>query len=137
MDNMKIFAELEAHQMDIVGVTETQMRENGCLRSGKYEMFYMGRKKQQTRGGGVGVIVCMEAGCDVEEISVGESEMSEGILAVKIEYATRNERVHMVMIVCYMTVEGVMSKRENREKYACVKKGLDEYSHEMMVVEGT
>ncbi len=129
--------ELEAHQMDIVGVTETQMRENGCLRSGKYEMFYKGRKKQQTKGGGVGVIVRMEAGYDVEEISVGESEMSEDILAVKVEYATtKNERMQMVMIVCYMTVEGVRSERENREKYACIKKVLDEYSHEMIVVIG-
>ena len=100
-------------------------------------MFYKGRKKQQTRGGGVGVIVRMEAGYDVEEISVGQSEMSEDILAVKIEYATtKYERMQMVMIVCYMTVEGVRSERENREKYACIKKVLDEYSHEMIVVMG-
>jgi hypothetical protein len=41
--------ELEAHQMNIVGVTETQMRENGWVRRGKYEM--LGREKQQTRCG--------------------------------------------------------------------------------------
>jgi hypothetical protein len=56
--------------MDIVGVIETQMIENGFLRRGKYEMFYKGKKKQQTRGGRVGVIVRMEAGYNVEEISV-------------------------------------------------------------------
>jgi hypothetical protein len=44
----------------------------------------------------------------VEEMSVGESEMSKDILAVKIEYATtKNERMQMVIIVCYMTVAGM------------------------------
>jgi hypothetical protein len=70
----------------------------------------------------------METGYDVEEISVGKSEISEDIIAVKVEYATnKNERMQMVMIVCYMTVEGVRSERDKREKYACIKKVLDEY----------
>jgi hypothetical protein len=54
--------------------------------------------------------LCIEAGYDVEETSVGESEMSEDIFAVKIEYATtKNERMQMAMIECYMTVEVVRS----------------------------
>ena len=129
--------ELEEQYMDVVAVTETHLRGNGCLRSGKYKLVYKGRSKQQTIGGGVGIIVQSEAGFEIEEINVGESEMSKDILAVKIEYATTmNERMQMVMIVCYMTVEGVLSEHENREKYACIKKVLDEYSHEMIVVMG-
>jgi len=107
------------------------------LRSGKYELVYKGRNKQQTKGGGVGIIVRSEVGFEIEEINVGENEMSEDIFAVKIEYATTmNERMQMVMIVCYMTVEGVRSERENREKYAFIKKVLDEYNNEMIVVMG-
>jgi hypothetical protein len=47
--------------------------------------------------------------------------MSKDIFAVKIEYETNmNEKMQMVMIVCYMTVKGAWSERENREKYACI-----------------
>jgi len=118
-----ICKELEEQRMDVVAITETHLRGSGCLRSGKYELVYKGRSKQQTKGGGVGIIIRSKAGFEIEEINVGESEMSEDIFAMKIEYATTmNERMQTVMIVCYMTVDGVRSECENREKYVCMKK---------------
>jgi len=49
-----ICKELEEQHMDVVGITETHLRGGGCLRSGKYELVYKGRNKQQTKGGGQG-----------------------------------------------------------------------------------
>jgi hypothetical protein len=53
---------LEAHQIDIVGVTETPMEESRCLRNGNYEMFYKGRKKQQTKGGELELVCVWKLG---------------------------------------------------------------------------
>jgi hypothetical protein len=47
---------------------------------------YKGRNKQQTKGGSVYIIVCSEAGFDINQINVGESEISKDIYAVKIEH---------------------------------------------------
>ena len=38
------------------------------------------------KGGGVGVMVRLDVGVDIKEIDVGECEMSEDVMAVRLEY---------------------------------------------------
>ena len=49
-------------------------------------MMGNGRSKWQKKGGGVGLLVRVDAGIKVEELDVGKCEMSEDILAALLEY---------------------------------------------------
>ena len=69
---------LNEWNFDIVGVTETQLREKVTECGEKYDMIGKGRSKWQKKRGGVGVLVRK----DVEELNVGDCEMSEDIMAV-------------------------------------------------------
>ena len=78
--------EMNAWNIDVLGVTETQMRERIELTSETYRMIGKGRSKQTRKGGGIGVLVRKDVGIELEEIDVGGSEMSEDIMAVQLEY---------------------------------------------------
>ncbi|KAG0715737.1 hypothetical protein GWK47_000111 [Chionoecetes opilio] len=99
-------------------------------------MIGKGRSKQQKKGGGVGVLVRQEAGIDVEELDVGGCEMGEDIMAVRLEYKVRKGRERILVIVCYMTVEGTGARAENERKYRIVQRFVEQNRSENVIVMG-
>ena len=75
-----VCCELNSWNMDLVGVTETHLRENARWDNGTYEVFYKGRKKRATHGGGVTMVIRREACLEVEELEVGAHKMSDDIM---------------------------------------------------------
>ena len=128
--------ELSEWNVDVLGVTETQLRERVELKSDSYCMIGKGRSKQQRKGGGVGVLVRVDADVDVEELNVGECEMSEDVMAVRLEYTAGRERESVTVIVCYMTVEGVEARMENERKYRIIERLVQEHKNERVIVMG-
>ena len=57
-----------------------------------------------------------------EVLNVGECDLSEDIIAVKLEYEELSLRKCLYVCVCYMTVERQDAQAENKCKYECVKK---------------
>ena len=88
------------------------------------------------QGGGVGVLVRKESGFEISELDVGSCEMSEDLLALKIEYKRGEKRECLIMVVCYMTTAGVDAARDNARKYAIIKKVVQENMNEKVMVMG-
>ena len=128
--------EMNDWMIDVVGLTETQLRERVELNSREYRMIGKGRSKQQKKGGGVGVLVRMEAGIDVEEIEVGDCEMSEDVMAVRLEYRAHGQKERLIVIVCYMTVNGTGAKAENEKKYGVIQRLVEKFKDERLIVMG-
>ena len=132
-----ISKELNEWKFDVVGITETHLRDDLRVDGSEYGMIGKGRKKQEKRGGGIALLYRKERGMKVEEMDVGTSADSEDILAVKVE--CRNEKgkpESMIVVVAYMTVEGERAIRENRGKYDILRKVVREHARERVVVMG-
>ena len=114
--------EMNEWNIDVACVTETQLRERVELESESFRMRGKGSSKQQRKGGGVGIMVKLDIGVDIEEIDVGECEMSEDIVAIRLEYTEGRDRERIILIVCYMTVERAEARTENERKYIIVER---------------
>ena len=118
--------EVNEWNFDVIGLTETHLRNDVRMEGCDYVMMGKGRKTQETLGGGVAFLLRKERNFKVEEIDVGSCANSEDVLAVRLECMNNHGRPEsMVMIVVYMTVEGERAVRENSEKYAILKNGCD------------
>ena len=77
-------AEWNEWDLDVVGVSETQLRERMHMKGKWYKMIEKGRSKWKKKGDGVGIIMSYEAGLEVEEMNVGTCEMREDIIDYKV-----------------------------------------------------
>ena len=129
--------ELYEWNFDLVGLTETHLRDDVQVDGSEYMMIGRGRKAQDRLGGGVAVLLKKDKNFKVEKLDVGSCDMSEDILAVRVECAGeqgKNER--FVVVVVYMTVMGERAVRENNRKYSILKKFVREYSGEKVMIMG-
>ncbi len=131
-----ISCEMNEWDVDVVGVTETQLRERLEKESDEYFMLNKGRSKWKKSGGGVGMMIRKKSNIVCEEINVGTDEMSEDILAMKLEYKVRNVVERVVMVVCYMTVQGMNAARDNERKYEILRNLVRENVNEKIVIMG-
>ena len=127
-------------KMDMVGLTETHMRDILEITEGesKYKFLGKGRRLQSRKGGGVACMFRKDAEFEVEVMNVGDCDMSEDILAVRVEFSGkldgRKERLYVC--ICYMTVEGQNAPIENRRKYEIVQKFVEEHRKEKIIIMG-
>ena len=122
--------------MDVVALTETHLRERVNECSEQYQMIGKGRSKWLKQGGGIGVMIRKEIGLEVDEMDIGNSEMSEDILALKIKHKSCGIKESLVVVVCYMTTAGEDAARDNERKYAIVKKVVRENRNEKVMIMG-
>ena len=78
--------ELSEWNLDMVGMTETHLRDAVRMEGSEYVMVGKGRRKQETFGGGVALLHRKARNLRVEELDVGESVESEDMLAVRVEH---------------------------------------------------
>ena len=118
-----IMTECEEWSLDVLCMTETHMREvvEICNEEYAYSVSGKGRSKQGKKGGGIVVLVRKESAITCEVVSVGECDMSEDIMAVKLDNIGENGKESLYVCVCYMTVKGQEGKVENKRKYVIVK----------------
>ena len=128
--------ECEEWKLDVMCLTETHLREmNGEEHA--YRMICKGRSKQSKKGGGNAVLVRKASMINCEVINVGECELSEDIMAVKLEYGELvGQRECLYVCVCYMTIEGQGAQAENKRKYECVKNFVSAHEDEKVLVIG-
>ena len=94
--------EMSEWNIDIVGVTETQLRDDVKVEGSEYIMLGKGRKKQEKRGGGVALLHRKCRNYKVEEIDVGKSAASEDVMAVRIECENQQGKSdQMIVVVVY------------------------------------
>ena len=128
--------ELKEWEIDVVGITETQMREEVELDYNDYRMVGKGRSKCKKKGGGVGVIVRKDVGIELDVVKVGECEMSEDIFAASVRYKGKVRTERVFLVVCYMTVEGGRAREENERKYGLVRSLIERHRNERIIVMG-
>ena len=129
--------ELNEWNLDMVGITETHLRDAVQMEGDEYVMIGKGGRKQERLGEGVALLHRKVRNLRVEELDVGDSVESEDVLAARVEYMNecgRDER--LVVLVVYMTVEGDRAVRDNSRKYGVLKKTLREHAMEKVVVIG-
>ena len=128
--------ELNKWNVEIMGLTETHLRDDVRMEGEEYVMIGKGRQKQETRGG-VALLHRKSKGLRVEQINVGNSAASEDILAARIECESLNGKpVSMITVVVYMTVESERARRENRDKYEILRKIVREHNREKVIIMG-
>ena len=130
--------ECDEWKLDVVCLTETHLKESVDLNEEEYayRMIGKGRSKQSKKGGGNAVLVRKESMISWDVLSVGDCDMSEDIMAVKLEYGDVKKREHLYVCVCYMTVEGQGAQAENKRKYDIVKNFVNLYGSEKALVVG-
>ena len=129
-----LYEEMRTHEVTVMGVVETQMREKLKVENDEYVMIGKGRSKQVRKGGGVGVILRKNKGVEMEELESGNNAMDEDIMIVKLEIKEKKEC--LILIVCYMTVEGEHAREENEIKYNCLKKWIEKFGNNEVVIMG-
>ena len=107
--------EMKIHDVTVMGVVETQMRERQEIVNDEYVMIGNGRSKQTRKGGEIGIILRKDRGIEMEEIESGNHAMEEDLMVVKLEI--KGKKKCLIVIVCYMTVEGEHARVENESKY--------------------
>ena len=117
--------------IDVIAVTETQLRERVDMCCDKNKMIGMGRWMK--RGDGVGILIRNDLKFEIDELNVGNCMMSEDILAMRMEYNAGKKRMSQIMVVCYMTTAGPDDDYCTRGKYEIVKKVMRENEHEMNI----
>ena len=126
--------------LDIVCLTETQMREMIEIneKGQEYRVINKGRSKQTCKGGGVAVMMKNNTDISCEVMNVGNCNMSEDILVVKLEYKASmcDKKASLYVCLCYMTVEGAEGAVENKKKYDIVQGFVDEHKEEKVLVMG-
>ena len=129
--------ECEQWKLDVMCVTETHLRETITLNEDEhmYSMIGKGRSKQQKRGGGVAVLVRKDSMLVCEMMDVGDCDMSEDILAVRLENVGRVKE-SIYVCVCYMTREGPGARLENVRKYEIVKRFVNDHVNERILIVG-
>ena len=123
--------ELNEWRMDLVGITETHLRDAVRMEGSEYVMIGKGRTRQEKLGGGIAVLHRKMRNLRVEVLDVGDSAESEDVLAARVECKNecgRTERV--VVVVVYMTVEGERAVRENSRKYSILRRIAREHARE-------
>lgn len=96
--------ELNEWHFDIVGMTETHLKDDLNSDGSEYMMIGKGWKVQDRIGGGVTFLYRKERNFRIEKLDVGNCIMSEDILAVKVECTgERGKCERLVVIVVYMT----------------------------------
>lgn len=129
--------ELNEWSLDVVGITETHLRDVVHMEGNEFVMIGKGRRKQDKLGGGVALLHKKVRNLRVEELDIGDSAESEDVLAVRVECRSERGRAErIVVVVVYMTVEGDRAVRENGRKYSVLKKIAREYAGERVIVMG-
>lgn len=128
--------ELHVWGMDVIGITETKLRERVELYTENHRMIGKGRSKWKKKGGGVGIIVRKKIDVVIEEIKVGECEMSEDMMAAYLNYKARGKTERIFLIVCYMTVQGPDARRDNERKYDLVRRLVNDHRREQVIIMG-
>ena len=128
--------ELHAWDFDVIGITQTCLRERVSFENEEYKMINKGRSKMTKAGGGVGMVFRKSLNMQVDEINVGNSMMSEDIFAAKCEQKIGDTTECLIVVVCYMTTEGADTAHDNAEKYDIVKRVLESNRNSKVLVMG-
>lgn len=129
--------EMKEAGVEIMGVAETQLRENEVKDSLEFKLITKGRRVQKRKGGGTGLIVRKGQGWDIEIVEMGDSPMGEDILVAKLERQEGATRQAIVVMVVYLTVEGhEWTERENQEKLRIIRAMVRRFKEEEIIVMG-
>ena len=84
-------------------LTETHLREINDVNEEEhaYRMVCKGRSKQSKKSGGNAGLVCKASMINCEVLNVGKCDLSEDIMAVKLEYEELSQR-KFYMYVCML-----------------------------------
>ena len=122
--------------IDFLGITETQLRERLAENNEEYTMINKGRSKWMKKGGGIGFLYKNNKVKILEEIDVGCDLKQEDILAILIEFSNGKKLDKILIILCYMTVEGPDARVDNIKKYESIERVMKLYPKEKTIIMG-
>ena len=132
----QIIIEMEGAGIDLLGVTESQLREDWVSHEEKWSIMTKGRSRNKRRGGrGVGILLRRNMGWEWEQIKIKEEDENEDIMVVKME--NKNTSTVIIIMVVYMTVEGKQwSLLENRRKLKTMEEVRQKWKEEEIIIMG-
>ena len=128
----EVNAESERWGWSVLGMTETWLRGRVEKDSEHFKLIGKGRVENGKKGGGVAIMV--ERRIDIVEVSMGNGEEQEDLMAVKL-IGEGDEGKDITVIVAYMSIErGIREREINIKKYEAVKRTIRECSGEIVVM---
>ena len=76
--------ELNLHEIEIVGIVETHIRNRAKWEGKYYKLIGKGRDIKKKRGGGIAFMIKKRQDWEIEEVALEENENTEDILACQI-----------------------------------------------------
>ena len=122
--------------IDIIGLTETSLRGDLMTEDENFKLIGKGRERIGKKGGGVGIMVRKNRNIDVEQIEIQGNEWTEDIFVAKCEVKVGRSRDIYIIIICYMTVQGMDADRENRRKYEILGRLVNKFKDERILLMG-
>jgi len=129
--------ECEEWHFEVVGITETNLRETISWEGEKYKFIGKGRSSWEKRGGGVALLISKASRWEVDLLDMGREKENEDILGCKMERSTNGTKEQMILVICYMSTEGPqVCQQENKKKFEMMERVIREYRNVETVVMG-
>ena len=123
--------------IDVIGIAQTNLRETTITENEDYIMISKGRSKFEKIGGGVGLLVKKDSRFVIEELDIDSEEtVAEDIAIFKLEYKVNKKYEKIIMVVCYMTVQGEKANHDNKKKYLVLTKISEKYKEDKLIIMG-
>ena len=127
-----VTSEMGRNGLDILTVTQTNLRGKVTTNDGDYTFLGKGRENMSRAGGGVGIIYNNQRGFSIDEVEYGGED---DIAIYRVNALDNRDSIQCIIVVCYMTVEGP-NIGENVAKYRILQDIADRFASEKVILVG-
>ena len=140
--------EWKENDLDIIALVETHIRGESTWEGKYYKMEGKGRNLNTKQGGGAAILIRKGLNWNIEEIKPEhrppediqnqqtEIKYEEDIKTYRLIHK-KEKQEHIILIVCYITTGKTREIiEENKTKYKCIKRQLEKYKKEKILVMG-
>ena len=122
--------------MEIIGITETHLRNKSKWDGTHYRLEATGREKRNKKGGGVALMINKHNDWETEEIDLGNSEDQEDMLVWTV--TNKKLKIKQFIIICVYMTTGNKNEiiQENRRKYNIIKTVIKENREKSILIMG-
>ena len=112
--------------MEIIGITETHLRNKSKWDGTHYRLEAKGREKRNNKGGGVALMINKHNDWETEEIDLGNSDDQEDMLVWSV--TKKKLKMKQFIIICVYMTTGNKNEiiQENTRKYNIIKTVIKE-----------
>ena len=128
--------ECKDHELEIIGITETHLRNKSKWDGTHYRLEAKGREKRNKKEGGVALMINKHNDWETEEIDLGNSDDQEDMLVWSV--TNKKLKIKQFIIICVYMTTGNKNEiiQENRRKYNIIKTVIKENKEKSILIMG-